>query len=246
MLQVFLWHFLYSFYKSVAMRYLFFFLTVIFISVIQSCNRSPCYDYGYVCTRDRYLPSVNSLSSKNSDWLSHYKLGQPFTLNNDKGYTTAYSVTHKNLSYSDVTIGNKPIEIECCSSSGVEQTKIRVVSEVVSINGDGAWGPITLSRSKPINSSMNLEDSITYDNIPEKLTLGVLNSTASFNPDDTTTAGDVTYRDTITLAGNLYNNIHVIYARYSYGQIKAYEFYYSRQKGFIGVKLTNDEVWILK
>lgn len=228
------------------MKQLYFFMLILFCFVVISCNRGPCrYDEVYPCNNLISLPSMHKLTSQNYAWLKNYKVGQSFVLENGKGYSTPYRVSRKDSLYSDLEIDSKPIVAQCCGSAR-EYTQINVKSEYVAIAGDGALGPIMLYREKYFNSSVKLKDSSSYDNIPERLKISVLNSSANFSPDDTTSEGDISYRDTITLAGNLYNNIHVIYARYSYGQIKAYEFYYSRQKGFIGVKLTNDEVWILK
>lgn len=228
------------------MKQSYFFMLMLFCFVMIACNRGPCrYDEVYPCDNFIVLPSMYKLTPKNYAWLENYKVGQSFVLENGKGFSTPYRVIKKDSLYSDIQIDSKPIVAQCCGSPK-EYTQISVKSEYVTINGDGALGPIVLYREKYFNSSVKLKDSSSYDNIPELLKISVLNSSANFNPDDTTSRGDISYRDTITLLGNLYNNIHVIYARYSYGQIKAYEFYYSRQKGFIGVKLTNDEVWILK
>lgn len=214
---------------------------------LTSCLREDCsYITTSICEQQEVLGRVIKLAQKDTTWLAMYYQGQVLELTNKKGYTTSYTANYKTLTLQYITLSKESIGNSCCSGGGTKTNLLPIELEFVKFNGNGSFGPIVITREKSLEKVASLKDSLSGDNIEEKLTISVKNNITTFNPNDTGYNSMIKYQDTLTILDEKYEKVFALMPYKSAGEIPFSEFYYSKKKGLIGFKLLNDELWILK
>jgi hypothetical protein len=186
-----------------------------------------------------------NLTTEDTTWLSMYNNGQQLSLTNNKGYTTTYTVSYKAFSQQQVTVSQENLKNTCCKGGGLISKLLPIQFEYIQMNGEGSFGPILIKREKWLEKVVSLKDSLNGNNIEEKLSIIIKGNLVTFNPNDTSYDSMINYHDTLTLAGTIFEHVFVVMPYVSRGDISFEEFYYSKAKGLIGFKLSNNELWFL-